>query len=149
MLNAVSHWKGLNTMQSFKFSCPDCDTHIEAEPSSVGCLVACPKCSEELVIPAYHPSAMSIPVAKRSKHFPGHEHAEATAPSDEPQVPTSSAVVAVDATQEDIPAVPEHEGKVAHVGVLTPAVKLDVVRWAFRRIENPAALRWLRSSAAV
>jgi len=141
MLNAANHWKGSETMPSFKFSCPDCGTHIEAEPSSVGCLVECPKCSEELVIPAYNSSAMSMPVAKHSKHFPGHEHAEETESSGQAQTPSSIVMAASDATLEDIPAVPEHEGKVAHVGVLTPAVKLDVVRWAFRRIENPAA--WL------
>ena len=128
-------------MQPFKFSCPDCDTQLEAEPSSVGCLIECPKCAEELVIPAYHPSAVSMPVAKRSKHFPGHEHAEAKVISDIPRTPFSGVIAESDSNIEDVPGIPEHEGKVAHVGVLTPSVKLDVVRWAFRRIENPAA--WL------
>ncbi|XOV69543.1 MAG: hypothetical protein ACFHW5_12575 [Verrucomicrobiota bacterium] len=74
-------------MQSFKFICPDCGAHIEDEPSSVGCLIECPQCSEELVVPAYNPSAMSMPIAKHSRHFPAHARHEEQANADTRQAP--------------------------------------------------------------
>jgi DNA-directed RNA polymerase subunit RPC12/RpoP len=145
-LRSIVFPKDSDTMQSFKFICPDCGAHIEDEPSSVGCLIECPQCSEELVVPAYNPSAMSMPIAKHSRHFPAHARHEEQANADTRQAPPSKHEKAVSSTslnyvEQDVPAVPDHEGKVAHVGVLTPAVKLDVVRWAFRRIENSAV--WL------
>lgn len=139
-------WKDSQIMHSFKFSCPDCGTHIEDEPSSIGCLIECPQCSEELVVPAYNPAAVSMPVAKHSRHFPSQTHVEEAENAvmnqetlSEQEKPAAPAFPV--SGPEDLPIVPEHEGKVAHVGVLTPAVKLEVVRWAFRRIENPSA--WL------
>lgn len=142
----ATHWKDSLTMQPFKFTCPDCDYQLEAEASSVGCLVECPNCSEELVVPVYNPSAMTLPAAKHSKHFPPHPPVEQSEEaSDSAQVTEAQSILqdeVVQASPEDEPQkVPDHEGKMVHVAALTPAIKLEVVRWAFRRIENPTA--WL------
>ncbi|MDC0325194.1 hypothetical protein OAM01_00380 [bacterium] len=130
-------------MSTFKFLCPDCDVHIETEASSVGCIVECPQCSEELVIPAFHPNMVTMPLAARSKHAHGHQSAQKTS-AFESSVPSVDFLTPLDqeGIEEAVSNVPVHDALKTHVGVLSADIKLEVVRWAFRRIEHPAA--WMR-----
>jgi len=131
-------------MESHKFSCPECALHIQAEPSSAGCKIQCPECSVELIVPAYNPSAMALPEARRSRHAQGSATVDsATQPPGDAASPAPQESP-VDLSPKDsspLKKIPDHEAKMAHVGSLTPAIKLEVVRWARRRIAHPNA--WL------
>jgi hypothetical protein len=131
------------TMSTFKFSCPDCIVHIETDASSVGRVIECPKCSEELVIPAYHPNMVSMPVAAHSKHAQTHHifHNKQDSTGD-PNKINSPLPVESESSDESVSKIPAHEALKSHVGALSADIKLEVVRWAFRRIEHPAS--WMR-----
>jgi DNA-directed RNA polymerase subunit RPC12/RpoP len=43
-------------MKDFKFSCPHCGQHIEADESMAGMAAACPTCSRQLVVPQPQPA---------------------------------------------------------------------------------------------
>ena len=130
-------------MSRFKFSCPDCNIHIETDASSVGCVVKCPQCSEELVVPAYHSSMVSMPVAAHSKHAHPHHSDNGTSKSTADTEDLKNALPEEgDEDAGEDHGVPAHHALKAHVGSLSSDIKLEVVRWAFRRIEHPAS--WMR-----
>ena len=129
-------------MSTFKFSCPECEVHIETDASSVGRAVECPKCSEELVIPAYHPNMVSMPVAAHSKHAQHHIFHNKQDSSENKNQTNQPLPVETGGSDDPVERIPLHDALKPHVGTLSADIKLEVVRWAFRRIEHPAS--WMR-----
>ena len=61
-------------MDDFKFNCPNCDQHLEANETMVGASVSCPSCAKTLVIPAESeppPQAASTPSDIEHRQSPG------------------------------------------------------------------------------
>ena len=129
-------------MHSFKFSCPDCSLHIETDASSAGRIIKCPQCTEELVVPAFNPKASIMPIALHSKHTRPKvsKSPEAATTGTKSQIVKAQMPDQVGGDQ-GVKKVPEHKPVKPHVGNLSANIKLEVVRWAYRRIEN--AKSWM------
>ena len=56
-----------NTAATFKFACPHCGQHLEAEPDWVGMEVECPSCGKAIIVPQPQPSTPVITVVEKPK----------------------------------------------------------------------------------
>lgn len=144
-------------MSEFKFNCPACGQHLLVDEAWTGRRIDCPMCSARIVIPApLKPDRQdaakpqsSPPVRPKlsGSAEPGSAPARTT-PSEAPPaastaaLPKAAARKAVPAAPEvkpaapaSAPASPEH----LHIAVLTPAVKLDLVRAVRKRIATESA----------
>ena len=132
------------TKTEFKFNCPTCGQHILAATEWCGRKINCPSCQAEITIPeppkekkkpapvmppspATHPNYSSKPIRV---DLPAKEPAPATTPK-----PAASAA------QPTPPASTPPQPEQLRIAVLTPAVKLEMVRAVRRRIANESA--WL------
>ena len=129
-------------MTAFKFACPSCRQHVETPVGASGQHVECPSCKTRIIIPAPPLVDGLVPIAGWENPPPQPPHAEpqpeTKAKTNEP--PPKTASNAQPATSEadtdsPFPAMPEEPPKVprvpqaeARVAVLTPQLKLDIVR---------------------
>jgi hypothetical protein len=53
--------KSSNTMNEFKFTCPQCGQHILCDPQWSGSEINCPACQQTLVVPSVEPPGSQVP----------------------------------------------------------------------------------------
>ncbi len=132
------------TKTEFKFNCPTCGQHILAATEWCGRNIECPSCQAEIIIPEppkekKKPApAMPPGPAKHSNY--SSKPIRVDVPSKEPapaRTPEAEAVVHRPTAPVSTPAQPQQ----LRIAVLTPAVKLEIVRAVRRRIANETA--WL------
>jgi hypothetical protein len=85
-----------------------------------------------------------MPVAAHSRHAQFHHtfYKQQDSVEDPNQINTP-VPVETENSGETVSKIPAHQALKSHVGSLSAEIKLEVVRWAFRRIEHPAT--WMRS----
>lgn len=66
-------------MPDLKFSCPNCNQHLEAAPEMIGSVVACPSCNKQIQVPQTAPISLPPPPMNTEKH--GSRLTEASPPS--------------------------------------------------------------------
>lgn len=141
-------------MSVFKFSCPVCRQRIEVGAEFSGRRLDCPSCKATVQVPAAPESEANIPVAELVTAPPG---VMAAAAKPEPETKASVANTPAPAPETPVfpppptspaetkPAAPVSSEPVAQakrisdlrVAVLTPQIKLDIVREVRARIADP------------
>ena len=144
------------TTTEFKFNCPKCGQHIQAVREWSGRQINCPGCNQAIAIPAPpkesekaapvavlpSPALPKLPTGLTSLAMPKETEPRPATPAPAQSmaataVPEQKAVAKVDAAAaESTTAKPTEPLRVA---VLTPAVKLEMVRAVRRRIANETA----------
>ena len=150
-------------MNAFKFACPSCRQHVETGSDAAGRQIECPACKSKIIVPAppvaqglvpiaawVTPPKQVSPPALAIEGKPGHtvatpKQTPATPPpklqrQPEEQVTESGPdnPFAVPAEQQKGEEVPQTESRIA---VLTPIVKLEIVRAARSLISDKS--RWM------
>jgi hypothetical protein len=145
-------------MSVFKFSCPVCRQRIEVGAEFSGRRLDCPSCKATVQVPAAPESEETIPVAElvtappgvtvaASKPEPETKASVAKTPAPAPETPVFPPPPTSPAeTKPAAPAVPEPVAQAERisemrVAVLTPQIKLDIVREVRARIADPS--HWL------
>lgn len=122
-------------VKEFKFNCPSCGQHILTNEEARGQRLPCPSCKKEIVIP----SEISI-----SEKETAASSAAAT-PSPESSVPAKTAPPEPPAQAGPASGEPSTSGAApvtraqVRIAVLTPDVKLNMVRAVRRRIADEAS----------
>lgn len=118
----------------FKFACPVCSQHLEAEESWVGLEAECPRCAKMLVVPAVAHGDAGVEVAAE-KH---------------PETPRETRDLATADTQQD-----QASAEIVLPGTVRAAGSNPLTFWAWFRLGNvdPAACAkairaWAQSRAA-
>ncbi|MBE6380725.1 MAG: hypothetical protein E7047_07330, partial [Lentisphaerae bacterium] len=132
-------------MSDFKFSCPFCDRHLQAEPAWAGIVTQCPDCGNKLTIPTpetavlkpYADSPQPLPpaaTAPQTYPVPGIKHTmpaadsaptKATAPM--PQQPAIEKAVVKPTPVTPPPAAPVAEVKPVPVTPPAPVAEVKPV----------------------
>ncbi len=144
------------TKTEFKFNCPTCGQHILVATEWCGRQINCPSCQTNLTIPqppkekqkpapvmppspATQPNYSSQPIRVE---LPKQESTSAAAPkSGAPNTPLRQPAAGSLAAKATPTATDPPQPQQLRIAVLTPAVKLDMVRSVRRRIANEPA--WL------
>ncbi|HNQ87539.1 MAG TPA: hypothetical protein PKM73_02765 [Verrucomicrobiota bacterium] len=143
-------------MSEIKFSCEKCNQHILVDSKDAGRKLVCPSCGTQIVIPK--PAAGSPRKARTKVTGPGvgapPEPAMPSGGSPAPALPPGAAAEAPVEVAPEVPSPPAMEmgpgpepiakspgGAPVQVAVLTPEVKLEIVRAAQALISEPG--RWV------
>ncbi|HMP82953.1 MAG TPA: hypothetical protein PKA41_09665 [Verrucomicrobiota bacterium] len=148
-------------MNEFKFSCPSCNQHIKVGAEFESRRIDCPSCRVSIIVPKPLKSDKVLPVAvlaqpaarrKAAPERPAKPKPETPAP---PPVEPHSPVTKRAANQPSVappapvqqPAPPPPQVKTVkpisdkRIAVLTPALKLEIIRAVRPRIEDKS--RWI------
>jgi hypothetical protein len=153
----------MKAQKNFKFSCPACGQRIEVDPTMSGQQTICPACQIEIIIPAAPNDPEQVPTADRalSKDEAETETTVAASPR-ETTTPSKSSGAKTAAQSEEHPPAAGGKGaaetgaadrsggsgerrKQQRIAILTPEIKLDIVRSVRRRIAKETS--WLPGKA--
>jgi len=145
------------TKTEFKFNCPTCGQHILAATEWSGRQLECPSCEKQITVPAppkdkkkkpapvmppspaTHPNYSSRPIRVE---LPAQDKKSATAKAQlAPASPKGQPAKGGSDNKTPTPSATPLPPQQLRVAVLSPAVKLDIVRAVRRRITNESA--WL------
>lgn len=144
------------TTSEFKFNCPECNQHIQVAREWSGRQTNCPVCNKTITIPAPpkapektapvgvlpNPVLPKLPTGLTSLAMPKEVEPRPAAPAPAQATASTAAPEQKAVATESAAAAKPATAKLAeplHVAILTPAVKLHMVRAVRQRIANESA----------
>ena len=147
--------EAMPTTNEFKFDCPTCGQHILVATEWCGMRIECPSCKSRITIPAQSQKAEkpapAPPLTPRAHTLPpggtvrvesplSARAEQATAPAPPKEGASEPARSTSDSTPVPVSTLPA-QSEQSRIAVLTPAIKLDMVRAVRKRIASESS--WL------